>query len=217
MKKLSNLLALCLTVLVAVAAAQDSTSIRKIVPGLSDPKLVEFSPTISADGKTIIFESSVDEEKGWELFESQLENGVWSKPVPLKTINEKCQFIAGPSVSYDGNELYYTAFIDKVTQTEDIFYSVRTGDNTWSEPKNIGAPINTDDNYEGFPSISSDGKSLYFIRLNLERGEDKKSKEPCFIIYVSKKSPDGMWGEPTPLPAPINTGCERDPNGLSRC
>ncbi|HTH56322.1 MAG TPA: OmpA family protein [Cyclobacteriaceae bacterium] len=211
MKK-SNLFALLFSAfVVALATAQDSTTMRKLVPGLSDPKLVEFSPTISADGKTIIFESSVDEEKGWELFESQLENGVWSKPVPIKAINEKCQFIAGPSISYDGNELYYTAFIDKVTQTEDIFYSVRTGDNTWSEPKSIGAPINTDENYEGFPSISSDGKSLYFIRLNLERGEDKKSKEPCFIIYVSKKAPDGTWGEPTPLPAPINTGCERDP------
>src|ERR1043165_7612618 len=152
MMKLSNLFALFFCAFVVVfASAQDTTSVRKIVPGLSDPKLVEFSPTISADGKTIIFESSVDEEKGWELFESQLENGVWSKPVPIKTINEKCQFIAGPSISYDGNELYYTAFIDKVTQTEDIFYSVRTGDNTWSEPKNIGAPINTDDNYEGFP------------------------------------------------------------------
>jgi len=191
--------------------AQDTTAVRKIVPGLSDPKLVEFSPTISADGKTIIFESSVDEEKGWELFESKLENGVWSKPVPLKSINDKCQFIAGPSISYDGNELFYTAFIDKVTQTEDIYYSVRTGDNTWSEPKSIGAPINTDDNYEGFPSISSDGKSLYFIRLNLEKDTDKKSKEPCFVIYVSKKAPDGTWGEPTPLPSPINTGCERDP------
>jgi outer membrane protein OmpA-like peptidoglycan-associated protein/Tol biopolymer transport system component len=212
MKKSSNLLALLVTALVVVGAnAQDTTSTRKIVPGLSDPKLIEFSPTISADGKTIIFESSVDEEKGWELFESQLENGVWSRPIPLKTINEKCQFIAGPSISYDGNELYYTAFIDKVTQTEDIFYSVRTGDNTWSEPKSIGAPINTDDNYEGFPSISSDGKSLYFVRLNLEKDTDKKSKEPCFIIYVSEKTADGIWGEPTPLPSPINTGCERDP------
>jgi len=190
--------------------AQKLDSGKLIVPGLSDPKLFEFSPTISAEGKTIIFETSVDEEKGWELFESNLENGNWIKPVPLKTINEKCQFIAGPSISYDGNQLYYTAFIDGVSQSEDIYYSNRIEDK-WSEPINIGAPINTDDNYEGFPSISSDGKNLYFIRLNMEHESDKKSKEPCFIIYVSKKTKDGKWGEPEPLPAPINQGCERDP------
>lgn len=211
MKKLPTLLTIISVFFFFDTTAQDTTSIRKVVPGLSDPKLVEFSPTVSADGMTMIFESSIDEDKGWELFESQWKNGIWSKPLPIKTINEKCQFIAGPSISYDGNELYYTAFIDKVTQTEDIFYSVRTGDNTWSEPKNVGPPINTDDNYEGFPSISSDGKSLYFIRLNLERDTDKKSKEPCFVIYVSKKAPDGTWGEPAPLPSPINMGCERDP------
>ncbi|MBI1769399.1 MAG: OmpA family protein [Bacteroidetes bacterium] len=191
--------------------AQESTE-KKIVPVLSSDKYTEFSPTISADGKTIIFESNVDLDKGWELFESQLGNdGVWGTPVPLKSVNEKCQFLAGPSISYDGNQLFYTAFIEGISKTEDIFYSERTGDHSWSEPINIGAPINTDENYEGFPSISSDGRSLYFIRVNLENDFDRKNKEPCFIIYVSKKQSDGKWGEPVPLPSPINTGCERDP------
>ena len=191
--------------------AQESIPEKKIVPVLSSSKRTEFSPTISADGKTIIFESSVDRDKGWELFQSELDGEDWSAPVPLKSINEKCQFLAGPSISYDGNQLFYTAFIEGTTKTEDIFYSNRTGDNSWSEPISVGAPINTDDEYEGFPSISSDGKSLYFIRLNLERDFDKKSKEPCFVIYVSHKQSDGKWGEPIALPAPINTGCERDP------
>lgn len=191
--------------------AQEPVAEKKIVPVLSSSKRTEFSPTISADGKTIIFESSVDRDKGWELFESQLDGVDWSAPVPLKSINEKCQFLAGPSISYDGNQLFYTAFIEGTTKTEDIFYSIRTGDNSWSEPISVGAPINTDDEYEGFPSISSDGKSLYFIRLNLDGNYDKKSKEPCFVIYVSHKQSDGKWGEPIPLPAPINTGCERDP------
>ncbi len=162
--------------------AQESIPEKKIVPVLSSSKRTEFSPTISADGKTIIFESSVDRDKGWELFQSELDGEDWSAPVPLKSINEKCQFLAGPSISYDGNQLFYTAFIEGTTKTEDIFYSNRTGDNSWSEPISVGAPINTDDEYEGFPSISSDGKSLYFIRLNLERDFDKKSKEPCFVI-----------------------------------
>ncbi len=185
---------------------------KQIVPGISSSKYIEFSPTISADGRTIIFESSTDMDKGWELFESRLDDtGNWSVPVPLQNINEKCAFLAGPSISYDGNRLFYTAFIEGVTQDEDIFYSNRTGENTWSEPISVGAPVNTIDNYEGFPSISADGNSLYFIRLNLERGYDRKSKENCFNIFVSQKISDDQWGEPVMLPSPINTGCERDP------
>lgn len=192
--------------------AQGTTDERKVVPVISSTKYTEFSPTISADGRTMIFESSLDMEKGWELFESQLdEQGNWSPPVPLKSINEKCNFLAGPSISYDGNLLFYTAFIEGKSQTEDIYYSTRTGDNIWSEPVNIGAPINTEDGYEGFPSISPDGRTLYFVRLNMEHDFDKKSKEPCFAIYYSKKSADGKWGEPVLMPAPINLGCERDP------
>ncbi len=185
---------------------------KKIVHGLSSDKLTEFSPTISADGKTIIFESSTDEEKGWELFESKLDDkGSWSAPVPLKSINEKCNFLAGPSISYDGNTLYYTAFIEGISKTEDIYYSTRTGESSWSEPIHMGAPINTDSLYEGFPSISSDAKTLYFIRVNLENDFDKKSKESCFQIYSSKKTSDGKWGNPELLPPSINQGCERDP------
>lgn len=210
--KLKFLTAAFFVTIANLVAAQGTTDERKVVPVISSTKYTEFSPTISADGRTMIFESSLDMEKGWELFESQIdEKGNWSKPVPLKSINEKCNFLAGPSISYDGNLLFYTAFIEGKSQTEDIYYSTRTGDNVWSEPVHIGAPINTEENYEGFPSISPDGKTLYFVRLNMEHDFDKKSKEPCFAIYYSKKGVDGKWGEPVPMPAPINLGCERDP------
>jgi outer membrane protein OmpA-like peptidoglycan-associated protein len=189
-----------------------SDNIRKIVPVISSTKNTEFSPTISADGRMMIFESDVDKKKGWELFESRLDSaGKWSEPYAIKNINEKCDFLAGPSLSYDGNTLFFTAFIEGTTKSEDIYYSTRLDDKNWSEPKSIGAPINTDESYEGFPSISADENSLYFIRLNEENAFDKKSKEACFKIYVSQRQPDGKWGTPEALPAPINLDCERDP------
>jgi len=192
--------------------AQDPNGSKQIVPGISTTKNVEFAPTISADGKKLIFESNKNPKKGWELFESSLDaKELWSTPVPLTAINESCNFLAGPSISYDGNRLFYTAFIEGSSQSEDIYYSDRIGEGQWSKPINIGEPINTDDNYEGFPSISSDGNSLFFIRITPETGIAKKDKEPCFTIYLAKKMPDGKWGEPVALPAPINTGCERDP------
>lgn len=185
---------------------------RKIVPDISSEKYTEFAPTISADGRTLIFESDQNAEKGWGLMESQLtESGNWGEPVSIKAINDKCNFLAGPSLSYDGNTLYFTAFIEGVTQSEDIYYSQRLAGKNWTEPKRVEGPINTDESYEGFPSISADGNSLYFIRVNEKNSFDKRSKENCFVIYATHKNIDGSWREPEALPAPINLGCERDP------
>lgn len=182
---------------------------KKIIDSLSTADFVEFSPTISADGNTLIYET--DKGNGWELYESRKDSaGNWGTPVPLTAINDKCDFIAGPGLSYDGNLLYYTAFIEGVTESEDIFYSKRLEGEGWSEPISLGAPINTYD-YEAFPSISADGNDLYFIRLNYKYQFDKPSQENCFTIYVSHKIDEQTWGEPTPLPAPINMKCERDP------
>lgn len=209
-----NLAALSVLLMVSASVWSQSPA-RTRIAELSSTKFTEFAPTISADGKTMIFESNKNKKPGeddhWELFESRLDDkGVWSEPYPLTAINEKCSFLAGPSLSYDGNTLYFTAYIEGVTTSEEIFYSTRLSDKTWSAPINIGAPINSN-YYEGFPSISANGNSLYFLRVNAANSFDKKSKENCFSIYVSHKNPDGAWGTPMALPQSINSGCERDP------
>lgn len=192
----------------SITHAQDLN--RQVVKGVSSDKHTEFAPTLSADGRTMIFQS--DAGSGWELYESKLQDdGNWSEPFPLKEINDKCDFVAGPSLSYDGNILYFTAFIEGETESEDIYFATRIDETTWGEPKSIGEPINTNDDYEGFPSVSSDGNSLYFIRLNHDYPYDRKNKENCFRIYVSHKETDGSWGQPVALPDHINNACERDP------
>ena len=153
-----------------------TSSERRVIPVVSSEKYTEFAPTISADGRTLIFESDQNSKKGWELMESQLDSsGNWTEPTPIKAINEKCAFLAGPSLSYDGNTLFFTAFIENVSQSEDIYYSNRISGQQWGEPIRLEGPINTDDDYEGFPSISADGNTLYFIRLNMENAYDKKA------------------------------------------
>ncbi|MCU0443876.1 MAG: OmpA family protein [Microscillaceae bacterium] len=123
--------------------------------------------------------------------------------------------IGGPSISYDGNTLFFFASFDGGKGREDIYYSIRQGD-TWSEPKNIGSPINTAA-YEGFPSISADGKKLYFIRENLvsEITEKSKQKIICYRIFVSEKDKNGNWQTPVELPEPINLECEKAPRIMS--
>ena len=181
---------------------------------------VEYAPSISADGRTMIIESN---RRGrYELFDSRFENGAWSEPLPINAINDfgdTTDLIGGPSVSFDGNMLFFFASFRGGKGSEDIYYSQRDGDD-WTEPVNIGEPINSR-GYEGFPSISADGKTLYFVRQNFNPIQDKDlakqwENKACFSLYLSKKQPDGSWGQPELLPYPVNQDCEKSPTNHGR-
>ena len=196
--------------------AQDVASVnlqdKKRVEGLlNSTEFTEYAPSISADGRTMIIES--DRGTGWRLYESNLQpDGTWSDVRPLEKVNNYGSpedLIGGPSISYDGNTLFFFASFDGGYGSEDIYYSVREG-NEWGEPVNIGPPINTSQ-YEGFPSISSDGKTLYFTRIREADPDNKELTETCYEIFYSKKNKQGNWELPEPLPYPVNYQCEKSP------
>ncbi|HMP98612.1 MAG TPA: OmpA family protein [Cyclobacteriaceae bacterium] len=189
-------------------------STKRLVTGLSEGENITYSPTISADGRTMIFQSSVPGGT-YKLYESRLNNnGEWGKPIPLDNINnygDSTSFIAGPNLSFDGNTLYFFAAF-KLGEAEDIYYSVRQN-NSWSEPINIGSVINTT-GYEGFPSISADGKTLYFVRANAQGPQDRDLRRQaafCTSIFISEKDSQGNWTSAKRLPFPINQDCEKAP------
>lgn len=178
-------------------------------------KAIEYAPSISADGRTMIIESNRDGR--YLLYDSKLIDGQWTDPVPIDAINnfgDSTDLIGGPSVSFDGNLLFFFASFSGGLGSEDIYVSLRDGD-TWTTPENIGEPINSR-GYEGFPSISADGKSLYFVRQNFAGPADKElaklwENKACFQILKSEKQSDGSWGNPELLPYPINQDCEKAP------
>lgn len=213
--KLIHILFLMLIPLSAISQIADTTdysTTRRIIDKLSDPTAVEYAPSISADGKTMIFEAN----KGgsFKLYESKFTDGDWQIPTPIENVNnfgDSTDLIGGPSISFDGNTLYFFASIG-FGNSSDIYYSTRekTG---WSVPQTMGSPINTD-GYEAFPSISADGNFLYFVRQNIEGPQDRdlrKLDQFCSSIYVSERNNDGNWGEPKKLPYPINQDCEKAP------
>lgn len=188
----------------------ESKEIPVMISELDIEDDTEFSPTISADGKLLIFESGSDETK-WMLYESNMgEDDVWSEPEPINIINDACVFIGGPNLSFDGNTLYYTAYIEGVSQSEDIYFSTREKDG-WSAPNKFMGTINTDEGYEAFSSISSDERTIYFMSVNEDYPYDRKNKENCFNIWESRKTITGEWSIPDLLPKQINSGCVRDP------
>lgn len=191
-------------------------------PAIGNPSYIEYAPTIQADGKTIIYQRN--DGKKYNLYLTNFENGSWTEGKPIDKINasgDSTGLIGGPSLSFDGNTLYFFRSLDR--GDHDIFYSQRTKDG-WSEPTSIGAPINlaptinkdkeTIGGYDGFPSVSADGKTLYFVRQNIEGPRDKDIKKQhafCTCIYKSEKASDGKWSKPEKLPWPINQECEKAP------
>jgi outer membrane protein OmpA-like peptidoglycan-associated protein/Tol biopolymer transport system component len=181
---------------------------------IADSAIQEYAPTIQADGKTIIIEARKPGSTKWDLFQTHLENGKWSEIEALTKINasgDSSDLIGGPSISFDGNVLYF--FRSTKTGGEEIFYSERTKEG-WSDPVTIGAPINTA-GYEAFPSISADGTTLYFIRQNIlpVRSKELRKLDGQFntSIFKSVKDSKGNWGKPTKLPWPINQDSEKAP------
>lgn len=176
----------------------------------------EYAPSISADGKVMIFESN--KTGAYKLYESMQDSErKWGAPISIDSINnygEENDLIGGPSVSFDGNMLYFFSSFSGGMGADDIYYATRES-HGWSSPTNIGAPINTS-GFEGFPSISSNGKTLYFVRVNEAGPSDEELREQtqgqtCYSIYKSDKDADGNWSKPTMLPYPINQDCEKAP------
>lgn len=76
----------------------------------------------------------------------------------------------------------------------------RHAGSVWSTPVNLGPPVDTA-NFEGCPAESPDGKSLYYASKQSIPGNSG-----ALNIWVSHRaSKNAPWGEPEPLPAPVNT------------
>jgi outer membrane protein OmpA-like peptidoglycan-associated protein/Tol biopolymer transport system component len=210
MRTLVKIILLLFTILFYQSSFSQAIVDGTLGPPVVTPTFNEYAPSVSADGKTLIFESN--KLGGWKLFESKLaDDGTWSEPKSIVKINSKVSsLIGGPSISYDGNTLFFFAYYSDSEGKADIYYSVREGDE-WGSPINAGKHINTEE-YEGFPSLSADGKKLYFIRpTNIERPD----KIVCYKIFVSTKDKSGKWQVPVLVPYPINQDCEKSPRIMS--
>lgn len=151
---------------------------------------------ISADGKKLYLTGC-----GWrrdtscDIYVSEWIEGVWTMPQSLKgTINTN-SWESQPCVSSDGKELYFVS--RRSGNNADIFCAKRNTDGSWSEPQNVGSPINTKGT-EMAPFLHPDGRTLYF-------SSDTHIGMGGFDLFMSRRGEDGKWQEPVNLGFPINT------------
>lgn len=124
-----------------------------------------YGASMASDGQTLLLYMS--EEKGSrynDIYVSFLQpGGNWTEPKGLgKVINQKNYDEMTPYLASDGETLYFSSNRLGGFGSNDIWRSKRL-DNTWqnwSEPENLGAPINTPD-WDAFFTLDAGGEFAY--------------------------------------------------------
>jgi len=177
----------------------------------------EYWPSITVDGKTIIFtrlvgsNTPVEQRKTMvqeDFYTSYLENKKWLPCEPLSDINTVYNEGA-QTISADGKLLFFTACtrIDGRGSC-DIYFSRNKGGD-WSAPQNAGDPVNSP-SWESQPSISANGEALYFVS-NRKGGKGGMDIWKCSLKGFSEWGRP-VWGIPENLGDSVNTpGNEMSP------
>jgi len=128
----------------------------------------ESQPTVSSDGKTIIFAS--DRVGGYgkiDLYEINWIDGKWTDPKNLGSTINSNEHEKSPYLHTDGKTLFFSSTNFPSIGGFDIFYSRMDSFGNWQEPQNIGYPINTvADEISLF--VSTDGNNAYFASNQLD-------------------------------------------------
>jgi outer membrane protein OmpA-like peptidoglycan-associated protein/tetratricopeptide (TPR) repeat protein len=189
-----------------------------VVEGISTPEN-EYLPILSPDNHMAFFtrESKLPGEKNTLIqAEKYKEKFMFSElqpdnkfavgeemPEPFNLNDNE----GGATLTVDNNTLYYTVCKYTLNNTYyncDIYFSEYT-DGEWTPIKSVSDKINLPTTWESQPSISSDGRSLYFV-------SDRTGGYGGYDIYRSVKSDKGEWGTPINLGPAINSsGNEKSP------
>jgi len=197
---------LLLSLALLPSAVFSQAKVRKLSTIINHPSVNAYAPLISADGDVLLFVSDNAEDNILTPFYSVKENNDWIEPIVMpKNIHTRLAFLYGYGLSADGHKLYISTQKMPTVGGFDIWTSELKG-KTWSEPQNIGMPINSK-LHEACASVTTDGNTLYFMRC--EKMDPAKA-DNCKIFRVKKK-PNGQWDNPEELPASINTGNSQTP------
>lgn len=116
---------------------------------------------------------------------------------PIEGFPNSNQWESQAAISCDGSELYFASNREGGLGGTDIWFSKRLSSGAWSDPINLGAPVNTPEDEEA-PFISNDGNALYFSSTgHLGMGDQD--------LFVSFRNTENQWITPTNLGPKINT------------
>jgi outer membrane protein OmpA-like peptidoglycan-associated protein/tetratricopeptide (TPR) repeat protein len=183
-------------------------------PGINTA-LPEYFPTLTVDGKTLLFTRRISDPRVEHYFAQEDffvsnygDDKKWGASIPMPTNVNTINNEGAPTIAPDGKSLIFVGCSDETGTyygenregqgSCDLFFTKRVG-NKWTNPINLPGNVNTM-HWETQPSLSADGKTLYFIR-GMRNRDGKRDAD----IYVSYLQQDGTWGTAQRLPSNVNT------------
>ena len=122
----------------------------------------EKHPTISADGRVLYFTSSRPGGKGsYDIWRSSWDGQNWSEPENLGDSVNTPGIEQSPFLHPDQRSLYFSSTGWPGMGQGDLFFSRKSTGDLWSEPINLGYPINTFNDEIGL-SVNARGNRAYF-------------------------------------------------------
>ena len=162
-------------------------------------KDAEYFPSINFQDSILLFMRRANWQRE-DFFVSYLNKEGFTKAQLMKDALNSSAKKGSASVSKDQQSLYFAADFPGMGYGRYDIYKVTATDSGWSSPKNLGRNINTDF-WESAPSISPDGKALYFC-------SNSPDGYGGIDIYVSYKNEKGYWKEAENLGPNINTSAD---------
>ena len=191
---------------------------RYVVDGLdiANSRANDFAPSFGNGDYDVLFFTSARDGgvgKGADGYTGQSytdlwsvkrdKRGNWSKPVVFPEPMNTGAHEAATSLNKRGNEMYFTrceeSSKEKPVPTCEIYFSKKKGKG-WTAPVLLPLPYDSLTTF-GHPSISEDGKILYFAS-DMNGGYGGKD------IWMMKKMKRDEWSEPINLGDQINTSVD---------
>lgn len=133
--------------------------------GVNGKNTWEAQPSISADGQTLYFATSRPQSKGQDIFYSKRqEDGTWGPARSVGNVINTAGNDKAPFMHTDSKTLYFASQVGGSRRGAgdfDIFYTRQKDDGSWTQPKNLGYPINSERAEEGL-IVSLNGGNAYF-------------------------------------------------------
>ncbi len=165
----------------------------KSLPGSINSDYEEKSATLSKDQKTIYFSSNRPGGFGGiDIYKATRDaKGNWGNVKNLGPVINTEEDDDAPFIDYDDKTLYFSSLAHKGMGNYDIFKSVMDAKGAWSEPENMGYPINTPDN-DIYYVHTKDGKRGYYSSVR----EDALGYEDIYLITVPEKKAEPVTEAP---------------------
>src|SRR5436190_15659809 len=146
-------------------------SIKLFAPGTISNEFGNRDMAVSPDGNEIFYTMQYGRGLISVIMHTKKANGIWNTPevASFSGIYNDLE----PTFSPDGTKLFFVsnrALTNEAKAKDYDIWFVTKGNGEWSQPQNIGAPVNSEKD-EFYPSLTKHG-DIYFTRAVEGREED---------------------------------------------